>query len=163
MGKPDVKVPEPYDLQELLDTQVKMNRFDSTNPWGSQTWHRLPDGRFRMDQQVRPELQAAVDQNIAFANRPAPQYEMMGGMRKNFNALAQAMASRAGVDGFRNVNGNGNHGGSKAETPAAPPPPPAVPQAAPTGPSAPQTPPAMPRYPAPPGFPGGPTMPRDGF
>lgn len=102
MGKKsDIKAPEAYDLQELLDSQVKLNRFDSENPWGTQTWNTLPDGRMKMSQDINPELQTAMDKQIAYANKDAEHYTPNSSFTGNANALGSLLAQRAGMDGFQ--------------------------------------------------------------
>lgn len=146
MGKGDINIPEAYDLDELLEKQVQMNRFDATNPWGSQTWHQLEDGRFRMDQDVDERLETAVNKNIAMANRDAPQYRMMPAMNQNFNAMFGQMAERAGMPEMQNMTGHS--GGNKlqmqknAQQPDLPQPEQAAPQPQPQ--PAPQPAPAQP-------------------
>ena len=128
MGKPDVNIPESYSLEEIVDADKQINRFDSFNPWGSQTWNA---DKTAMTQAVKPELQAAVDKNIEFANRDAAQYAMGDELRGNMNALGSLMAERMGGS-FQDVPGKSGTGGA-APAPALP--------ADPAGPNPPTTPP----------------------
>lgn len=129
MGKPDVTIPEPYDLEELLEAQVKMNRFDSENPWGTQRWERLPDGRFKMFQEINPDLQSAFDQNLGMANSPAPQFSADPALLAAGNQLMSGVMGRAGLGGFDGMSGKPQSQPAPKPQMQAPPPP--APPAAP--------------------------------
>lgn len=96
MGK-SIDMPEAYDLEELLDHNVRLNRFDASNPFGTQNWTLLPDGRYSLDQQITPELQQALDNQIAYANQPAKQFNFMEHAAPYMGALGGAIAERAGI------------------------------------------------------------------
>jgi hypothetical protein len=94
MGKGDVNIPEAYELEELIDAQKELNRFDSHNPWGSQTWD---DTKTVMTQSVNPELERAVDQNVAYANSNAPVYNSPWRLQNaGFDMISEVMG-RAGM------------------------------------------------------------------
>ena len=88
MGKkstPDI--PEPYKLEELLKASTDMNRFDSYNPFGSQTWDEGSDGRWSMTQAINPEFQGLMDKQLDFVNRGPNRIETPGPMKDTYQAL----------------------------------------------------------------------------
>lgn len=80
-------MPEPYDLQELMKYQTDMNRFNSVNPWGSQTWSTDPSGKMTMTQDISPELQGIYDQQLSFLNQGNTPYEMPGPLQDSYQGL----------------------------------------------------------------------------
>ena len=77
---------------------VKLNRFDATNPFGSQKWTRLDDGRFSLDQEINPQLQQALDNQLAHVNQPAKHLNMMQHMGPAMEMFGAGIAQRAGFD-----------------------------------------------------------------
>ena len=63
MGKKSTpKVPEAYKLEDLLKYNTDLNRFDSENTFGTQTWSQDGD-RWKMTQAVKPEYQGLIDKH----------------------------------------------------------------------------------------------------
>jgi len=87
MGKKSTpKVPEAYKLEDLLKYNTDLNRFDSENTFGTQTWSQDGD-RWKMTQAVKPEYQGLIDKQLAFVNRGNRGSETPGPMRDTLQAL----------------------------------------------------------------------------
>lgn len=80
-------MPEPYDLQELLKYNTDLNRFNSVNPWGSQTWEADPSGQWTMTQAISPDMQGIYDQQLAFLNQGNTPYDMPGPLKDSYQSL----------------------------------------------------------------------------
>lgn len=155
IGKPDVNIPEAYELSELVDAAKESNRFDSFNPWGSQTWNA---DKTAMTQSVNPELQAAVDKNIAFANRDAPVYNTPWRLSNAGMGMMSEVMGRAGMgEGLQGLVSEANPRQRKMTAGQAYPPTPELPQQQPAAGAPVQapgiTPPPGPINPAAPGDP----------
>ena len=98
MGKKSTpKMPEPYDLQELMKYNTDLNRFDSVNPFGSQTWATGDDGRMTMTQDINPQMQGLLDQQFSFVNQGATPYEQPQPMQDMMQALMDKRAALSGA------------------------------------------------------------------
>lgn len=98
MGKKSTpKIPESYDLEELLKYNTDLNRFDSYNPWGSQTWSEGADGQWAMTQSVAPEMQGLLDQQMDFVNQGSNRRQTPQPLSDMYQALMDKRSKLSGA------------------------------------------------------------------
>ena len=97
MGKKSTpKIPEAYDLEELLKYNTDLNRFDSYNPWGSQTWSEGANGKWAMTQEVAPEMQGLLDSQMDFVKQGPTRRDTPQPIQDMYQAL---MDKRSAISG----------------------------------------------------------------
>lgn len=68
MGKP--KTPAVPDPVKTLEAGAKYNRVDQYNPWGESVYGRNPDGSYRLDTNISPELMGLYGNALSTAQDP---------------------------------------------------------------------------------------------
>jgi len=98
MGKKSTpKVPEQYDLQELLKYNTDLNRFNSYNPFGSQTWSEDPSGQWSMTQSINPEMQEMLDSQMDFVKQGPTRRDTPQPMQDMYQTLMDKRAEKIGT------------------------------------------------------------------
>lgn len=87
-GKPP-KAPDP---RLVIQAQEQANHYNQTNPFGSATWQKGPDGQNTLSQQYSPQMQQAVDRAFTLSQKdPTPQYIPQG-----LSELSSAVLGKVG-------------------------------------------------------------------
>lgn len=96
MGKrkvPKITTPDP---QMLIQQQERVNRVNTSGPFGSQTYGTGPDGRTTFTTTLSPQMQALLDRGMGLAGRDQERYRAPEGMEGLIQALMSRVGNRAG-------------------------------------------------------------------
>lgn len=87
-GKP----PSAPDPRLVIQAQEQANHYNQTNPFGSATWSKGPDGQSSLNQSYSPQMQQAVDRAFTLSQKdPTPQYVPQG-----LSELSSAVLGKVG-------------------------------------------------------------------
>lgn len=142
--------PSAPDPQTVINAQEMANHYNASNPFGSATWVKGPDGRDTLTQSMSPVMQQLMNQATGSAMTPRQQMTdpFGGGMSQLASAIMSRVGARYGL-GSGNANNptipgqmNMPHGGGapfnstaagKGNAALPPPQAPPMPQTAPMG------------------------------
>lgn len=87
-GKKPPKIKAP-DTQAIIRDQIRLNRVDTSSPFGSQRYVTGPDGRTSFQTELSPELQSLVTRGMNLSGRDMQRWSMPDQANQ---ILAQVMA-----------------------------------------------------------------------
>jgi hypothetical protein len=94
-GKPP-KAPDP---QAIINAQTQANRYDQTNPFGSQTWTTDASGHQRLDTTANPQTQGAIDRAFSLSATPSQQMYIPQGMSQLASGILGRVGEHYGMGG----------------------------------------------------------------
>ncbi len=86
------KAPQAPDPRLVIQAQEQANHYNQTNPFGSATWQKGPDGQNTLTQSYTPQMQSAMDRAFQLSQKdPTPQYIPQG-----LSELSSAVLGKVG-------------------------------------------------------------------
>ncbi len=92
MSKPSI--PNPPSLEELLEYNVALNRFDTETDFGQSTWEEGPDGRWINRKTGNENMKQLLDKQFDRLNGPTNYFEGPSGIDRGYRKLATAFGDR---------------------------------------------------------------------
>lgn len=94
-GKP----PPAPDPERIIALQQQYNRYNTSNPFGSQSWSEGEDGRQTLNTEVSPQMQGSIDRAFAAAETPYEKQYVPQGMDQLSSAIMGKVGKRYGLEG----------------------------------------------------------------
>ncbi len=78
------------DPQKMIQENARLNRVNTSGPFGSQTYTTGPDGQVSYQTQLSPQMQTVIDRAFTMAGQPSARYQP----KADFGALIEKYRSR---------------------------------------------------------------------
>lgn len=91
------KPPAAPDPRLVIQAQEQANHYNQSNPFGSATWSKGPDGQNTLTQSYSPQMQAALDRSFELSQRDSQKQYIPQGLSDLSSAVLGKVGQKYGL------------------------------------------------------------------